>query len=63
MSGNPFIKVGSRMKSFIVKVIKRDFGNVSVPLGLYHILRYWDSLPKSEKKKVISRVENRRMSY
>lgn len=57
------IKVGNKMKKWIAQIIKRDFGDVSVPLGLYHILKYWDSLPSSVRRKICSNVEYRRMRY
>lgn len=49
---NPFIRLGVRMKTWLLRIIIRDFGEeVSYPKGLYNILTLYEKyVPKSARR-------------
>ena len=54
--GNPWIKIGERMKEWIRELVSSDFGrNVSVPMGLYHIIKCYEKYTPMWKKDEIKR--------
>lgn len=56
---SPHIRIGEKMKIWLNKVIKRDFGNVSFAKGLYNIIvLYRHYVPKEAIKNM--RKENKR---
>lgn len=58
---SPHIKVGIKMKNYLKKIIKRDFGDVSLTLGLYHILRCYNRYtPKPERIMTKIKLRNKK---
>lgn len=62
--GNPFINVGERMKTYIWKIVFKDFGKVSYAKGLYNIISLYNKyVPKSAKKGLRNQQTKTRMNY
>lgn len=51
MTGNPFVRLGERMKMWLRRVVTRDFGNVSDAKGLYNILVLYEKYVPAEAKR------------
>lgn len=50
---SPLIRLGVKMKTWLGRIIKRDFGEVSYAKGLYNILYLYEKyVPEIEKKKL-----------
>lgn len=50
---NPFVRLGEKMKTWLMSIIVRDFGNVSYAKGLYNILYLYEKhVPASAKEKL-----------
>ena len=58
---NPWIKLGEKMKNWLREIIDGDFGkNVSIPMGLYHIVKCYEKYtPEWKKRELRSKLKGR----